>query len=64
MGKRSNAWLVNYKYRQLIGEDDTFLWLSRGEMKAENESEITAAQNQPGLSNKISCKKDITNRNR
>ena len=30
--------------RQLIGEEDTFLWLSRGDMKGETESEITAAQ--------------------
>jgi hypothetical protein len=32
--------------RQLIGEDDTFLWLSRGQLKAEPEREI-AAQDQP-----------------
>jgi hypothetical protein len=47
---------VKVEFRQLISEDDTFLWLSRGDLKAENESEITAAQNQLGLTNKISCK--------
>ena len=30
--------------RQLISEEDTFLWLSKGDLKAENESEIVAAQ--------------------
>jgi hypothetical protein len=29
---------------QLISEEDTFLWLSRGDLKGENESEIIAAQ--------------------
>jgi flagellar biosynthesis chaperone FliJ len=32
--------------RQLIGEEDTFLWLSEGDLKAETESEIVAAQDQ------------------
>jgi len=32
--------------RQLIGEEDTFLWLSKGDLKAETESEIVAAQDQ------------------
>jgi len=32
--------------RRLIGEEDTFLWLSKGELKAETESEIVAAQDQ------------------
>jgi hypothetical protein len=32
--------------RQLITEEDTFLWLSKGDIKAENESEIVAAQDQ------------------
>jgi len=30
--------------RQLIGEEDTFHWLSKGDLKAETESEIVAAQ--------------------
>jgi hypothetical protein len=30
--------------RQLISEEDTFLWLSKGDLKAESESEIVAAQ--------------------
>jgi hypothetical protein len=29
---------------QLISEEDTFLWLSRRDMKAEAENEIIAAQ--------------------
>jgi hypothetical protein len=32
--------------RQLIDEEDTFLWLSKGDLKAETESEIVAAQDQ------------------
>ena len=32
--------------RQLISEEDTFLWLSKGDLKAETESEIVAAQEQ------------------
>jgi septation ring formation regulator EzrA len=32
--------------RQLIGEADTSLWLSKGDLKAETESEIVAAQDQ------------------
>ena len=30
--------------RQLNSEEDTFLWLSKGDLKAETESEIVAAQ--------------------
>jgi hypothetical protein len=32
--------------RQLIGDEDTFLWLSKGDLKAETDSEIAAAQDQ------------------
>jgi len=32
--------------RQLTTEEDTFLWLSKGDLKAETESEIVAAQDQ------------------
>jgi hypothetical protein len=32
--------------RQLISDKDTFLWLSKGDLKAETESEIVAAQDQ------------------
>jgi hypothetical protein len=32
--------------RQLICEEDMFLWLSKGDVKAETESEIVAAQDQ------------------
>jgi hypothetical protein len=31
---------------QLISEEDTFLWLSKGDLKAETESERVAAQDQ------------------
>ena len=31
-------------YRQFISEEDTFLWLSKEDLKAETESEIVAAQ--------------------
>jgi hypothetical protein len=30
--------------KQLISKEDTFLWLSKGDLKAETESEIVAAQ--------------------
>jgi len=30
--------------RQLIGEEDTFIWLSEGDLKAETEIEIVSAQ--------------------
>ena len=46
MEKQGNAWAVHKKYRQLISEEDTFLWLSKGDVKAETESEIFAAQDQ------------------
>jgi len=32
--------------RQLVSEEDMFLWLSKGDLKAETESEIVAAQDQ------------------
>ena len=32
--------------RQLISEEDSILWLSKGDLKAETESEILAAQDQ------------------
>ena len=32
--------------RQLISKEDTFLWLLKGDLKAETESEIVAAQDQ------------------
>ena len=32
--------------RQLISEEDTFLWLPKGDLKAETKSEIVAAQDQ------------------
>ena len=32
--------------REFISEEDTFLWLSKGDLKAETEGEIVAAQDQ------------------
>jgi 5-methylcytosine-specific restriction endonuclease McrA len=32
--------------KQFISEEDTFLWLLKGDLKAETESEIVAAQDQ------------------
>ena len=32
--------------RQLISEEGTFLWLSKGDLKTETESEVVAAQDQ------------------
>ena len=32
--------------RQLISEEDAFFWVSKGDLKAETESEIVAAQDQ------------------
>jgi len=37
--------------RQLISEEDTFLWLSKGDLKAETESVIVAAQDQARQTN-------------
>jgi hypothetical protein len=34
------------KNRQLISEEDTFIWLSKGDLKTETESKIVAAQDQ------------------
>jgi hypothetical protein len=42
--------------RQLISEEDTFLRLSKGDLKAETESEIVAAQDQ-ALQTKYYAKK-------
>jgi hypothetical protein len=35
---------IRYMDRQLINGEDTFFWLSKGDLKAETESEIAAAQ--------------------
>ena len=42
--------------RQLISVEDTFLWLSKGDLKAENVSEMVAAQDQ-ALQTKYYAKK-------
>ena len=45
MEKEGNIWAIHID-RQLISKEDTFLWLSKGDLKAETESEIVAAQDQ------------------
>jgi hypothetical protein len=47
---------------QLISEEDMFPWLSRGDLKAEPENEIIAAQDE--ALNEVSCNKNIANRKR
>jgi hypothetical protein len=49
--------------RQLISEEDTFLWLSKGDLKAETEGEIVAAQYQ-AIKNKILRNEDNKHRDR
>ena len=45
MEKQSNAWAGHRNIdRQLISEEDAFLWLLKGDLKAETESETVAAQ--------------------
>jgi hypothetical protein len=47
MEKQNNAWELHRNMdRQLMSEEDTFLWLSKGDLKSETESEIVAAQDQ------------------
>ena len=47
MEEQSNAQTVHRNIdRHFNSEEDTFLWLSKGDLKAETESEIVAAQDQ------------------
>jgi hypothetical protein len=51
--------------RQLISEEDTFLWLSKGDLKAETESEMVAAQDQALQTKYYALRnKNIEHRNR
>jgi hypothetical protein len=50
--------------RQLVSEEDTFLWLAKGDLKAETESEIVAAQDQALQTKYILCNKNTENRDR
>jgi hypothetical protein len=40
-----HGWYIRSMDRQLINKEDMLLWLSRGSLKGEAESEIIAAQN-------------------
>jgi hypothetical protein len=44
--KAMHGQYIRNKDSQLISEEDTFLWLTKGDLKAETESEIMAAQDQ------------------
>ena len=44
--------------RQLIGAEDTFLWLSKGGLKTETQSE-NSGSSRPGARNKILCERNI-----
>ena len=46
-----------------INEENTFLWLFRGDLREETESEKNSST-RSGITNQISCDKNITNRNR
>jgi hypothetical protein len=48
--------------KQLISEEDTLLWLWRGDLKAETESKITASQDQV-LQTKYHATRIFANRN-
>jgi hypothetical protein len=49
--------------KQLISEEDTFLWLSKVDLKAETESEIRGST-RPSTTNKMPCNKNTANRKR
>jgi len=49
--------------RQLISEEDTFLWLPKGDLRAGTESEIVAST-RPDATNKILCDKNIEHRDK
>jgi hypothetical protein len=44
LGKKSTARTLYKKYREHINEKHAFMWLSKGDLRAETESEIKAAQ--------------------
>jgi hypothetical protein len=41
-----HGWYIRSTDKQLISKEDTFLWLSREDLKVQTESEIIAAQDQ------------------
>ena len=49
--------------RQLISEEDTLIWLSKGDLKAETESEIVCST-RPSVTNEILRNKNTEHRNR
>jgi hypothetical protein len=46
--------------RQLISEEDTFLWLSKGDLKAETESE--SGSTRPSVTHEVLCNKNTEHR--
>jgi hypothetical protein len=44
--KQYNGQYIRNIDRQLVSEENTFLWPTKGDLKAETESEIVAAQDQ------------------
>jgi hypothetical protein len=54
---------IRSMYRQLTNEEDTLLWLLRGDLKEETESEIITGQDQASQT-KYHATKITTNRNR
>ena len=44
--KISHGHCIESMDRQIINEEDMFLWLLKGDLKGQTESEITAAQDQ------------------
>ena len=63
MGKQRNAWLACYKERQLIGEEDTFLLAVEGRSER-RDWKWSNSNTRSGITNKVSCNKNITGSNR
>ena len=62
-GQVMHCQYIRSMFRQLINEEDLFLWLSRGDLKEKTESEIITGQGQASQT-KDHVTKITTNRNR
>ena len=61
-GNESSIFIICYKYRQLLGNENKFLWQSLGDLKIETECELILASRVQALqANKM--QQGITNRN-